>query len=168
MTSKPRLSEILTRCEEAYDSLTSTNYAFVERAIQQAPYARVLKEVETRFTIVDDTDLNDDVCFFSILKRRDKSWGLLLSMVGPYGLFMRIAVPRCVVLTRASTALEDIEQEVMDLVSSQGIHLLETDILEEIVDFQNPTTAEVEPSTLFRVLFTDTDILPWRGLETQG
>ncbi|WNG16937.1 hypothetical protein [Cystobacter fuscus] len=164
MTPDVSLSEIFARCLEKYGSLSSPSFLFVRQAADQAPYAALLERLKEWFEILDDTDLNDDVCFFYVLRRNGKVWSLLLSMVGPYGLFMRADEPRCVVLTSASSDLPDIERTTMDVVRSEGVQLLGSHTLEQPIAL-NLWPTEPDGVCLFQALFTDSSVFPWRGLE---
>jgi hypothetical protein len=161
MSSNVSLNAIVARCEEKYGSLSSPDFSFVGQSAERNPYSGVMELLGRFLEVVDNTDTNDDVSFSYLLQKDERQWSLQLSMVGPYGLFMRVAEPSGVVLTSSSGDLSEVERRIVDLLRSQGVQLMDRTTLEVPIALRLSNT-EPEETRLYQALFTDVSQLPWQ------
>ncbi|WP_127933410.1 hypothetical protein [Nonomuraea polychroma] len=72
--------EFLTR---SYGDLDDPKWFFVREAMDRNPYSELFRELSSLGAVIDDTDINCDVCFtFTI--QSEQYLTVRLSMVGPY------------------------------------------------------------------------------------
>ena len=162
MSSNVSLNDIVARCQEKYGSLSSPDFSFVEQSAERNPYSGLMRLLVKFLKLIDNTDTNDDVSFSYLLQKDERQWSLQLSMVGPYGLLMRVAEPSGEILTSASRDLGDVERRIVDLLRSEGVQLLDRHTLEEPIALRLYNT-EPEETRLYQALFTDASQLPWQG-----
>jgi hypothetical protein len=160
MLSKASLNDIVARCREKYGSLSSPDFSFVEQFAERNPYSHLMGLLVKFVGVSDDTDTNDDVSFSYLLQKDEQQWSLQLSMVGPYGLLIRVAEPAGEVLIPAGGDLNDVERRIVELLRSEGIQLLDRRILEEPIALRL-YNAEPEETRLYQALFADVSQLPW-------
>jgi hypothetical protein len=70
---------------EAYGDFASPNFGFVWDAMSNEAAATVFRELAESYTVVDDTDVNYQVCFTYVV-HLERLVVVKLSMVGPYAL----------------------------------------------------------------------------------
>jgi hypothetical protein len=161
MPSNISSNDIIARCQEKYGSLSSPDFSFVKQSVERNPYSGLMGQLVKFLEVIDNTDTNDDVSFGHLLQKNERQWSLQLSMVGPYGLLMRVAEPSGEILTSASRGLSDVERRIVDLLRLEGVQLLDRQTLEEPIALRL-NNAEPEETRLYQALFTDVSQLPWQ------
>ena len=128
-------SHYLDFVTKAYGSLEQPDFSFVKTVVQKRPYEPVIRRVRDYAAVEELTDTDDDVCFSYLLKGRANLWKLDLSMIGPFGIFVRAGsqmAPNDFVVPNKSD-LSGYEVKIIDLLSAGGIRLLSSRELEEPV-----------------------------------
>lgn len=153
----PGHAAILKAIEERYGSLEHPNYAFVAELVDDQPFAELVTAISNVVDVEETTDVNDDVSFRYLLADEARRWTLDLSMVGPYGLLMRLA-PSLIVVTDDSAL--GTELEIVRLLQQAGISLLSRTTLESPLPFRR-LGAETEHATIYHALISDESLPPW-------
>lgn len=157
------IQHIMTSLRESYQSLSSPRYFFVQDVVTRRPYAELELELRTAFDVEDNTDLNDDVSFVLGLRNDRGEWVLYLSMVGPFGALLRVRDHRPPEPVSANTVdISPDERRLLDVIHKHAIEMLDQPTLELPVQMNLNNTLPGR-ARLFQALFSDTDILPWRG-----
>ena len=149
--------DLLDAVKVRYGSLDEPDYSFVEQVVQDQPYARLVRALSELAKVEETTDVNNDVSFRYVLHRGGESWGLNLSMVGPYGLVLRLG-PEREVLT--DEPVEGDELRILRLVKDAGITLLSRKALVDRIPFQL-LGDETGHATLYQALIGDDPLPPW-------
>src|SRR4051812_19261494 len=79
--------EILTT---AYKSLEQPDFAFVKKGFSSRPYDPLIKRLRDYAVVEEAIEADDDVCFSYFVKGQSALWKLDLSLVGPFGIFVRL------------------------------------------------------------------------------
>jgi len=153
-------TSILSSMQQRYGSLENPRFDFVETAIDDRPYDALVRELDTHFSVEEDTDPNDDVSFGFLLRRDTRRWVLRLSMVGPYAALTRLRGHRVFLVDPDRTDLSDVEQEILGIVQAHGLTPIDQATLTVRVPLRLHNT-DPENVRLYQALFTDTDWLPW-------
>ena len=156
MSSTER-GDLLEVIKARYGSLEAPNYSFVEQVVQEHPYTKLVKALSRVAEIEETTDVNDDVSFRYVLRHGGRSWGLNLSMVGPYGSLLRLTAAGEVVTDQA--AQED-ERQIVRLVKEAGVSLLSREALETRIPFRR-VGEETDDATIYQALISDEPLPPW-------
>lgn len=148
----------------AYKSLTQPDFSFVKRGFNARPYDPLIKRLRDYAAVEEAIEADDDVCFSYFLKGRSQLWKLDLSLVGPFGLFVRLK-SRCErddFLCYGRPDLVGFEQKILDILKGGGIRLLTVDELgtEVPMTLFNTGAGEVR---LYQALFSDRNRLPWES-----
>lgn len=151
--------EVLTT---AYKSLEQPDFGFVRKVLSARPYDPLIKRMRDYAVVEECTEAEEDVCFSYFLKGRNALWKLDLSVVGPYGLFVRLRnrVSPDDFLVYSRIDLTGFELKIMGLLEKAGVKLLST---EELM-MKTPMTlynTEREKVRLYQALFSDREKLPW-------
>ncbi len=159
--SEATQAAVLRTIEERYGSLSQPSYAFVQEAIAAQPYAQLIDEVSRLADLEETTDANDDVSFRYVLVQRGDAWALDLSMVGPFGLLMRLPRqgPQEVITGRASTESTP-EADLVALIERAGVYLLSREMLEREIPLRRPGD-EGDVARLYHAVISDEPLLPW-------
>lgn len=140
------LADILT----AYRDLHAPRRGFVRTAESQQPYQDLVVRLAALAPVVDDTDVNCDVCF-TYLIGGDSSLLLRISMVGPYAMLEAdrgAAGPG--LIASAADCTSNLEQSLLALLTQHGIPLLSRPALATAVDLCLPG---VPRATVYNALF---------------
>lgn len=149
--------DLLDAVKARYGSLDAPNHSFVERVVQDHPYARLVEALSSVAEIEETTDVNDDVSFRYVLRQAGRSWALNLSMVGPFGLLLRLtSVPEVV----TDQAADGDERTILRLLKEAGISLLSRAALETRIPFRR-LAEETDDATIYQALISDEPFLPW-------
>jgi hypothetical protein len=160
--------DIMRQIERTYTSLDDPRFFTISEALDNEPFAQLMKTIGTQFTVEDDTDTNTDVAFIYGLEHDGRRWVLGLSVVGPYALLGRLdANNRWTALIEATTRDQDeYERWLVLALNRQGLRLLGRSALEQRVPLRlsgmNPAHVRA-----YQALFAQSDILPWDD-ETLG
>jgi hypothetical protein len=140
-----------------YGSLEEPNYSFVEEVVRRQPYAQLLGALSKLADVEETTDLNNDVSFRYVLRHDSQSWALDVSMVGPFGLLLRLGTDREVVTDQSD---EGREREIVRTVKEAGVSLLSREVLETRIPFHR-LAEESHHATIYNALISDEPLLPW-------
>ena len=145
-----------------YKSLEHPDFSFVKKGFSSRPYDPLIKRLRDYAVVEECTESDDDVCFSYFLKGRDALWKLDLSLVGPFGIFVRAKsrVSSQDFLHFGRGDLNGYERKILDMLSSSGIRLLTVDelSLEVPLALFNAARGNVR---LYQALFSDREALPW-------
>ena len=155
--SRTEAGDLLDMVKVKYGSLDEPNYSFVEEVVRDRPYASLVEALSRVAVIEETTDVNDDVSFRYVVRAGGQSWALNLSMVGPYGLLLRLTSAREVV---SDPAPEGDERQIVRLLEEAGVSLLSREVLETRIPFR-PLGEETDQATIYQVLISDEPLLPW-------
>lgn len=147
---------------QAYKDLSQPDFGFVRRAFSARPYDPLVKRLRDYVVVEEFAQAEDDVCFSYLIKGRAAVWKLDLSLVGPFGLFVRLKSqlrPEDF-LTAASQDLVDMETKIVRLLQGQGIRLLGADELSLAMPMNLYHTGRGGVH-LYHALFADREGLPW-------
>ena len=152
------MDDIIRQIEHTYGSLSEPKFFFVGKALEERPYDGLIQSIARDFTVVEDTDEDDDLAFNYLLSRGGRRWAMSISMVGPYALLARVSQAWDDILTPGTVDLSADERQVIDRLTDAGLRLLSQDELERPValDLTGPDDVRI-----YHALFTDTDGLPW-------
>jgi hypothetical protein len=147
----------------AYRSLSNPEYGFVQQCLDRRPYDGIVSVLNTTFTVEEDTDPNDDVSFGFLVSSKYSRWLLRISMVGPYGVLLRLGPggepgPP---ISGVPESADQLEADICEVIQREGVVLLGQGILEVPIRLKMFTT-DPDNVRLYQALFQDTDILPWR------
>ena len=144
--------------ENRFGSLEAPNYSFVLDEIAQKRYKRIVDEICKKCMVQEDTDENYDISFGYILSFPSGDKYLLrISMVGPFAFLVQLGIDGSVSkpILRGLTH-DQIGIEIIELVESHGIFLLDAEILN--ADF--PRLRKYR-KPLYQWLFVDEGRAPW-------
>ncbi len=150
--------------ESAYKSLENPDFGFVKKGFAARPYDPVIKRLRDYAAVEELTEADDEVCFTYLLKGRAALWKLDLSLVGPFGLFVRLTsrVNRDDFLFAGKSDVVDFEVKIIDILKGAGIRLLNADDLALPMPIALFATGK-EQARLYQALFSDRLKLPWEG-----
>lgn len=152
---------IIATIERAYGSLSNPSYSFVDRALAAKPYAVLIHCLGLLVDVEETTDVNGDVSFRYVLAQGEESWALNLSMVGPYGLLMRLSREGShEVVTGESDAEGSVEADLLAAIDDGGISLLTREVLQRAIPLRRPGD-EDRQSLVYHALIGDDPLLPW-------
>ena len=145
-----------------YKSFDNPDFAFVKRGFASRPYEPVVKRLRDYAAVEELTEADDDVCFSYFLKGRAALWKLDLSLVGPFGIFVRLKnkVDRDDFLFPARSDLVDFEVKMIDILKASGIRFLTADDLTLKLPMTLFNTAK-DATCVYQALFSDRPNLPW-------
>ncbi len=109
-------------------------------------------------------EAEDDVCFSYLIKGQTALWKIDLSVVGPFGIFVRLRSQSKPddFLHAQKTDLTDMEQKIVNLLTRGGIKLMTTDELTVAMPMTLFNTSKPKVC-LYQALFTDREALPWEA-----
>lgn len=151
------LNKYLGLLESAYKSLETPDFAFVARAFEARLYEPLMKRLRDYAAVEDLSAAEDDVCFSYFLKGRSQLWKLDLSVVGPFGILVRLKgalAGRDDFLHREKDDLIAFERKVVDVLNAGGIRLMTVEELGQRVPLNLFNTRRDEV-TLYQALFSD-------------
>ena len=153
----PEVFAIVAAIKEAYGSLETPSFAFVEKAMKRRGYARLMERLQQSFDVHETTDENDDVAFICLVSSDAEDLGLWLSMVGPYALIQRVGEDHVETLREPHS---DAETEVLAVLAEHHVALVSDDLLRHRIRMNLPE-AEGGKVTLYQALFDNSQPLPW-------
>jgi hypothetical protein len=141
--------------------LEHPDFGFVKKNMKARPYERLIKRMRDYAAIEEITEGEDDVCIGYLLKGRNALWKLDLSLVGPFGIFVRLSskVEKNDFVSPDKSDIVEFERRISGLISGGGIKLLESSDLETKVPLRLINT--IENVTVYQAMFCDTPKLPW-------
>lgn len=147
-----------------YKSFDNPDFGFVKRGFSSRPYEPVIKRLRDYAAVEELTEADDDVCFCYFLKGRAQLWKLDLSLVGPFGIFVRLKnqVDRGDFLYPMRGDLVDYEIKMIDILKSAGIRFMTADELALKMPMTLFNTAK-ESACVYQALFSDRPKLPWES-----
>lgn len=147
---------------DAYGSLESPRFSFVEKRYRKNPYAALIGEIGGTYHVSETTDLNDDVAISLVLTGNGRRWTLALSLVGRYAWLARIRDTGPVeILSSASGNLQVEERTLLHVLVESGITILSEEVLRHKIRFPAADT-DAEACLLYEVLFSSVGI-PFRS-----
>jgi hypothetical protein len=149
----------------SYGSVERPNWSFVNDVVSRNPYDGLTEELARFGHLEDDTDVNCDVSFTYLVRRRQRPISVRLSMVGPYALLLVATSdhpdgPLDVISTVDDAGSQD-ERAIVELLDQQGFKVMSGETLERTIRF-SLNNEQVAP--LYRALFSFEEEIPWRGL----
>jgi len=152
-------SDLIKAALVKYKSFDKPDFQFVSKAVDENPYANIVQEISNIVDVNENTDINDDVCFSYLLKYKNNMWALQFSMIGLFGVFMRVN-NNCNTLLTQLTENGIIENQIIDNLLNNHIQLLDQELLEMPVNISLFNT-ESDNTKIYQMLFSDMDFLPW-------
>jgi hypothetical protein len=150
---------IKTDILSSYVSTNEPQFGFVQRRLND-PYP-ICQKLVNSYVCEEDTDENTDVAFVYRLGKNGESVLLMISMVGRYALLARIDSEAVELLgPDTSAGQSQFEQEVTNLVESEGFKILEKNELLVPIRVQLFNTG-VDKVTVYQALFSDNEYYPW-------
>jgi hypothetical protein len=153
-----RIEAILSSAARTLGSIQTPDYRQIKLNAQR--YARLIIDLSADFWIRDTSDVNADVSSVLLLRKENldarEEYILYISNVGNYAFSIRV--------DETNSHSEDIPVMIKEILRKNGLESLPKDILSTPV---NSTTFYSDRPTLFNVLFSDTEFLPWH-LTDQG
>jgi hypothetical protein len=148
----------------AYKNLDQPDFGFVRKVFSARPYDPLIKRMRDYAVVEECTEAEDDVCFSYLLKGRNALWKLDLSVVGPYGIFVRLRnrVESEDFIVYSRDDLTGFEVKMADLLKRAGVKLLSMDELNVAMPMTLYNTGR-DKVRLYQALFSDRDRLPWEG-----
>jgi len=145
----------------AYRSLEHPDFGFVKKTIKARPYERLIKRMRDYAVIEEITEGEDDVCIGYLLKGRNALWKLDLSLVGPFGIFVRLSskVTRDDFVSPSKKDIIEFERKISNLITNSGTKLLDSHELETHIPIRLINTTE--NATVYQAFFCDNPSLPW-------
>lgn len=146
----------------AYKSLTHPDFSFVKKVFGARPYDPLIKRLRDYGVVEELIEAEDDVCFSYLLKGQSSLWRLDLSVVGPFGIFVRVRarVSSNDFLYYGKDDLTGFETKVLSLLQGASIKLMTTDELSVQIPMTLYNTNK-ENVRLYQALFSDRESLPW-------
>jgi len=148
----------------AYKSLDHPDFSFVKKAFSARPYDPLVKRLRDYAAIEETAEADDDVCFGYFLKGRDCLWKLDLSLVGPFGIYVRLKskISPNDFLVPGKGDLMGPELKIVDILKGAGIKLLGADDLSQPLPLALFNTARGDVK-VYQALFSDRNKLPWES-----
>ena len=147
-----------------YKSLEQPDFSFVKRAFGSRPYEPLIKRLRDFAVIEELVEAEDDVCFSYFVRGQCALWRLDLSIVGPFGIFVRLKsrVTADDFLYPGRCDLTGFETKALELLRAAGIKLMTTEELsvEMPMTLYNTTKNKVR---LYQALFSDRELPPWEA-----
>ncbi|WP_267246571.1 hypothetical protein [Streptomyces sp. PR69] len=135
---------LLQDIQNAYRDISAPRRSFALVAARSQPYRDLIDDLSGIAALVDDTDINCDVCFSYTLKSH-RQYFVRLSMVGLYATFARVDACGCMeFIASRKDSSSDIERDVLRLLKARGFHVLSEDQLDATVDLALPGLAHVK------------------------
>jgi hypothetical protein len=159
------ISDIEQVVRGVYKSLESPDFSFVQKALDSNPYRELVESLTSNYSVIDNTDPNDDVCFSLELEGGNHKWLLQLSMIGRYAACCRLSSSGHVdeVLSSVTGDVIDDELELRKLLSDHKVRLMTRGEMEKPINLSLINT-EPEDVCIYQALFSDTDIYPWGSI----
>ena len=150
--------------EGAYKSLAHPDFSFVKKVFNARPYDPLIKRLRDYSVVEELIEAEDDVCFSFLLKGQSSLWRLDLSVVGPFGLFIRLKakVASSDFIHAGRDDVTGFESKVLGLLHGAGIKLLTTEELSLQIPMTLYNTAR-NNVRLYQALFSDREGQPWEA-----
>ncbi len=155
MSDNQLFDTILRSVECKYGSLDEPSYAFVKTEIHTSELRKIIAKLEEEgVTVVEHTDINDDV---SINITLDGKLGLWLSLIGPFAMLRRIKNrERDGIIVALNDCESDLESMVISTASSEGVTFLDRATLLMPLPLAVPNRPADE-TRVYHALFSDDD-----------
>jgi hypothetical protein len=152
------ISEILT----VYHDLNSPDFGWVKLRYDARPYAGIIEKIRrVGFSIIEETDLNEDVSQNLHLQNDSECFILKLSLVAKYALIFRAdSAGTYHVLSPDNVASCPSLKSVTDILSNDAILILDRPTLEYLLPL-HLFNSEIDETNLYNALFTDEPIPSW-------
>lgn len=146
----------------AYKSLEQPDFSFVKKVFSARPYDPLIKRLRDYAVVEECAEGEEDVCFSYFLKGRAQLWKLDLSIVGPFGIFVRLKsqVEHSDFLNYKSGDVVGFERKILDILKGAGIKLMNVDELSVEMPMALYNT-DKDNVCLYQALFSDRARLPW-------
>jgi hypothetical protein len=146
----------------AYKSLDQPDFTFVKKMLGSRPYEPLVRRLRDYAAVEECAEGEEDVCFSYFLKGRNALWKLDLSIVGPYGIFVRLKAkvsPDDFLHYKSKDAVA-FETRILDILKGGGIKLMTA---EDLATSMPMTLYNTERGRvrLYQALFCDRNLLPW-------
>ncbi|TYB60549.1 hypothetical protein FXF51_30475 [Nonomuraea sp. PA05] len=109
-----------------YGDLANPTWHFVTEMAARQPYADVLRTLRANGEVTDDTDVNCDVSF-TYIARRKRYLTVRLSMVGPYAAILSSGEDGhgpFQVISKPDQCVDASERMIFDVVDQRGFEIL--------------------------------------------
>lgn len=164
MSDDELLLRITEHAAARYGSFERPNRSFQSIVDRERPYRELVDVLLTHFFLHDATEWNHDVSFkYVINDNLNCQWMLQLSMVARYGAFFSLGATHPTLLEPAAKAAAGSESVIRRLLRDHQVTLLSGRVLTMAMPIKLFYT-EPENVAVYQVLFSDTDILPWRAI----
>ncbi|WP_329429473.1 hypothetical protein OG339_12770 [Streptosporangium sp. NBC_01495] len=131
-----------------YGSLEEPQFHFVQEVFNRTPYREIMEALSSKYQIIDDTDINCEVCF-TYMVQCERYLAVRLSMVAPYASIFSTGIDGFGKIESISSLADcagEGEIEVYETLSANGFKILSMDDLKSIVKMHkddNRTTTTV-------------------------
>ena len=158
LTNHEAAQKVLAKIKECYGSLREPNFRRVSDYILSDPF-RTLKEsfVSSGVSVIDTTDINDDVSSNITFKHLDDWVQIALSGVGPYAIVFQKGIGRKFEwITSVEQAATPMASLVVERVQAAGFELVGRDLVSQKIDMEwwDGTTSV----SFYQLLFSDYEI----------
>jgi hypothetical protein len=168
MSDEEQIEQITQQAAARYGSFEAPNRSFQSIIDRERPYRELVDDLMTHFFLNDATEWNHDVSFRYVVKDTSGcQWMLQLSMVARYGEFFSLGVTHPILLEPTATNVAGSESVIRRLLRDHDVTLLGEKIMTTAMPIKLFYT-EPENVAVYQVLFSDTDILPWRAIDGIG
>ena len=145
-----KINQIFHDILNAYGNLKKTNFHFVMDSYNSLKYQSILHDIYSLFKVIDNTDLNYDVCISLQFEHYNKPSFLYLSLVSTYAfLYYENKVINCI---------DTMHHEFSDLINilfSYGFILLnKNELLYEFDIDTSPFNVENQKALVLALLFS--------------
>ncbi|WP_405016879.1 hypothetical protein OHV05_07045 [Kitasatospora sp. NBC_00070] len=149
----------MQRITTAYQDLRHPRRSFARTIARTGPYRDLVGELGSLAELVDDTDIDCDVCFSYLLEAAVPVL-VRISMVGPYAVLARAGQDgRIELITGDRDCRSDLERSALHVLLRHQVMVLSADQLEHPVALDLP---EIDRPTVHHALFSPEDgIRPW-------
>ena len=143
--------ELLRRVQHAYEDLGKPRRAFALAAFRQEPHRQLVNDIMSEARVVDDTDLNCDVCDRYVIESENGLF-LRVSMVGPYAMFERACGNgTSELIAREKDCSSGLEKNVFRILLRYGLRMMSNAQLATHVEINLPN---VKHPTIYNALFS--------------
>lgn len=144
--------DLLGDIRDAYGSLSSPRWDFVEQHYVKHPYTPLIERLAKVGTAQETTDLNDDVSIALFVDFGcDEGVTVRLSLVGKYGC---VSDTSGAFLRRYEMGDDTKLRKVVQLLDESGIAILDPEVLAHRIQFGE------NAATIYQVLFSADEALP--------
>ena len=144
------INQIFHDILNAYGDLKKTNFHFVMESYNSLKYQSILHDIYSLFKVIDNTDLNYDVCISLQFEHYNKPSFLYLSLVSTYAfLYYENKVINCI-----DTMYHEFSDLINILFSYGFILLNKNELLYEFDIDTSPFNVENQKASVLALLFS--------------